>query len=447
MYVAVPAARKAFAIALKSVNKKVVRQAIIVLAKQQIIPRSSIASLIKVFNGKNKELRNYAIKALMGVPLETFYVDRTIKAFVNKLEKIYHNDPNETLAILKATHHILQIYDRTLQDGEQIVRQIIPLYKYPDYLKDSLAITGYLLSSAKVAIPELKNLLNKNLDSNTHSDVLWVLGKIGPEAKKALPEIIAGTQNKSEVVRYYALWSLGEIGVSDPEVIIALKKAKAKPGRERWEAIVALASIDIAMVSDDQLYKAAFCEYKHLQKKSLELLRQHKKNIEPIASKLIQIVVEGTQADWTAYYAAKLVSENVSLQEVVKKKLQKIHVPEQIHYRDFNNYFTRVYLSIGSGCLNEAIRIGEATLNAYSQFEKDRALLKYNIACAYSLLIPGNDAKKEEYAIKAINYLKDSMVYGDIAWEHIERDKDLSFLLSHPDFKELIHSLKNQKEE
>jgi HEAT repeat protein/lysophospholipase L1-like esterase len=68
------------------------------------------------------------------------------------------------------------------------------------------------------------------------------LGRLGPEAASAVPELIAATSDRRPEVRWRAVWALGRIGPAAKPAVLALRIALADPD-VRWRSAEALGGI------------------------------------------------------------------------------------------------------------------------------------------------------------------------------------------------------------
>jgi len=145
--------------------------------------------------------------------------------------------------------------------GKPSVRFYVTIISHSDPIRDRVTVEYAIRDlcrlgpEAKNAVPVLKNVLrNKELmeSKNEVNDyeaaetiemILLALGKIGREAKEAIPEILRAANHPIPDVREHALIALGEIGLSTPEVLATLTKAlKGKEESYRENCVCAYAA-------------------------------------------------------------------------------------------------------------------------------------------------------------------------------------------------------------
>jgi HEAT repeat protein/lysophospholipase L1-like esterase len=74
------------------------------------------------------------------------------------------------------------------------------------------------------------------------------LGRVGPEARSAVPDLIAATSDPRPDVRWRAIWALGRIGPAAAQAVPALRAALADADL-RWRAAEALGRIGLPAVA------------------------------------------------------------------------------------------------------------------------------------------------------------------------------------------------------
>ncbi len=75
---------------------------------------------------------------------------------------------------------------------------------------------------ASMAVPELMNVLKADDDDRVRTEAASTLGKIGGDARSAVPVLIDALRDPSVVIRREAVWALGEIRSGETAVIDAL---------------------------------------------------------------------------------------------------------------------------------------------------------------------------------------------------------------------------------
>ena len=94
------------------------------------------------------------------------------------------------------------------------------------YAVGALGDLGELRDSPEEALPILRWLLRRS-DRTTRREAAIALGKFGPVAIDAIPDLIHTMKTGGTDVSWFSALSLGEIGSTDPHVIAALKEATA----------------------------------------------------------------------------------------------------------------------------------------------------------------------------------------------------------------------------
>lgn len=78
---------------------------------------------------------------------------------------------------------------------------------------------------ASTAVPELMRIFKTESDERVRCEVAKTLGKLGKQARSAIPVMIQALRERSEVIQREAAWALGEIAGGDREVVEALNDA------------------------------------------------------------------------------------------------------------------------------------------------------------------------------------------------------------------------------
>ena len=104
--------------------------------------------------------------------------------------------------------------------------------------------TGCILETMEDIDPEVVHALIEALkvpDNDVRVNVIWALGKIGPQARAAVPELMEALGDKDWKVRFPAAWALGRIGPDAvetiPSLIHALGDRKVDVRREAVQAL------------------------------------------------------------------------------------------------------------------------------------------------------------------------------------------------------------------
>lgn len=92
------------------------------------------------------------------------------------------------------------------------------------YAVGVLGDLGDLQDPPAEALPILRRLLRRS-DRTTRREAAIALGKYGPVAIDAIPDLIHAMKTGGTDVSWFSALSLGEIGSTDPNVIAALKEA------------------------------------------------------------------------------------------------------------------------------------------------------------------------------------------------------------------------------
>jgi HEAT repeat protein len=80
------------------------------------------------------------------------------------------------------------------------------------------------------SVPSLVKTLKEDKDPNMRYWAAESLGKFGPEAQSAVPDLVAALKDESKIVRTGAAYALGEIGSAD--AVPALQGAGKDSERE-----------------------------------------------------------------------------------------------------------------------------------------------------------------------------------------------------------------------
>ena len=84
------------------------------------------------------------------------------------------------------------------------------------------------------SVPSLVTTLKEDKDPNMRYWAAESLGKFGPEARSAVPELIAALKDENKMVRLGAAYALGAIGSTD--AVAALQEAGKDPEKEVRDA-------------------------------------------------------------------------------------------------------------------------------------------------------------------------------------------------------------------
>jgi HEAT repeat protein len=119
----------------------------------------------------------------------------------------------------------------------------------PESLPALRALAGYGADAAP-AIGQILVLLKHKDDSEIRWNAARTLGKIGPAAKEAVPDLIAALKDSDALVREHAAEALGDIGPQAKESISALEKVLKDPdARVRRDAVRSLGQMGSAAKS------------------------------------------------------------------------------------------------------------------------------------------------------------------------------------------------------
>ena len=109
--------------------------------------------------------------------------------------------------------------------GPAFLPQIAELLANPELRGYALMVLARFGADAKGATPQLAAMLDDpKLEPMMRREVQYVLGKIGPAAAPAVPQLIASLGNDSERVRNSAIFALGKIGPGAKSAVPALEK-------------------------------------------------------------------------------------------------------------------------------------------------------------------------------------------------------------------------------
>lgn len=123
------------------------------------------------------------------------------------------------------------------------------LLSTPDRLPALRALARYGPEAAPW-IPSIVALLQKDSDSEVRWNAARTLGKIGPAAEIAVPELVAALKDTDALVREHAAESLGDIGPGAAAAVPALVKVLKDPdARVRRDAVRSLGQIGAAAKS------------------------------------------------------------------------------------------------------------------------------------------------------------------------------------------------------
>jgi HEAT repeat protein len=124
--------------------------------------------------------------------------------------------------------------------GQDAIPALQDMLSTPECLPALRALARYGADAAS-AIEKIFVLLKKESDSEIRWNAARTLGKIGPPAKEAAPQLIAALNDPDALVREHAAESLGDIGPQAQDTIPALVKALHDPDvRVRRDAVRSL---------------------------------------------------------------------------------------------------------------------------------------------------------------------------------------------------------------
>ncbi|MCZ6840669.1 MAG: HEAT repeat domain-containing protein, partial [Alphaproteobacteria bacterium] len=107
-----------------------------------------------------------------------------------------------------------------------------------------------LIGSLPSATPKLAVLLS-DPERRVRRAALKALGRIGPEARAALPAILATTRDQSAYVRQAAVLTLGDLDQLNENVLASLRRAlRDEDWRVRLNAVKSLAILDAAATAE-----------------------------------------------------------------------------------------------------------------------------------------------------------------------------------------------------
>src|SRR5205807_9546376 len=98
------------------------------------------------------------------------------------------------------------------------------------------AAAGCNARRIEYSVPSLVKTLKEDKDPNMRYWAAESLGKFGPEAQAAVPDLVAALQDESKMVRMGAAYALGEIGSAD--AVPPLQEARNDSEKEVRDAAV-----------------------------------------------------------------------------------------------------------------------------------------------------------------------------------------------------------------
>src|SRR5262249_52237760 len=115
-----------------------------------------------------------------------------------------------------------------------------------DFVLRPLSVAG---PAAREAVPDLTAIArDMSLPPLTRWEAIRTLGKIGPDSKPAVPNLISGVTDRDDYVSEHAAEALGEIGA--PEAVPYLTRALSDPSpRVRRDAVRSLGQLGAAAKS------------------------------------------------------------------------------------------------------------------------------------------------------------------------------------------------------
>jgi HEAT repeat protein len=191
--------------------------------------RQASESLVQRLKSKDEDTRLAAARALADLSTEPGYA-------LPLLGKALEGADESTVSAA---------LDALAKLGPKAVPSLVAALKYEDLRFRVLNILGRMGPAAQPAVPELAKLLG-DPNHRTHDEVLFTLASIGPAAKDAVPAILKAMANeKDPPTRYGAAYALGRIGPAAAEAKPALANLRRNPDETlSLVAFWALAKID-----------------------------------------------------------------------------------------------------------------------------------------------------------------------------------------------------------
>ena len=173
--------------------------------------KTVIPALINAFQDENKEVRDSALEA--AVVLGPAAAPDLVAALKNPHERIRR----------KATDALQQFG----AEAKEVVPALVELLKAEntEIREAAIDVIQEIGPDASAAVPALRLVLSENSPRNLKLGAAYALGKIGPAAKDAVPELVKALEAKDEVndfLRSNAADALGGIGPEAKAAVPAL---------------------------------------------------------------------------------------------------------------------------------------------------------------------------------------------------------------------------------
>lgn len=172
--------------------------------------KKAVSALIKVLNDEDECVRDAAAEALGKIGAAA---KEAIPALIEALKE-KSESPGAMIALKGIGEVAIPALIEALKHKNQTVR------------RNAAQTLGRIGPEAKEAIPALVIALrDKSNNEDVRRDAACSLGNIGPETTDVVPALISALNDQSSSVRCDAAWALGKIGPAAKEAIPALKVA------------------------------------------------------------------------------------------------------------------------------------------------------------------------------------------------------------------------------
>lgn len=134
-------------------------------------------------------------------------------------DRLTHGDPPVRLAAIRALGDLRE-------SAANAAAALVPALKQGERSAVKASASEMLVEFGEAAVPALAHAVK---DERTRLGALVVLGRMGPAARDAVPEVLHALKDREPRVRHAAIICLGEIGPAAKDAVPAIEGALADP--------------------------------------------------------------------------------------------------------------------------------------------------------------------------------------------------------------------------